>query len=271
MVHRILWRAALAGALASAASSDSCQAAMLRFDDPTSYQVNKGDSYSFPAVIGNSLYLTSGYDQTRSIWFKAPQSISQPFTATFKYRLASISGQVFGQGLTFAIQNSPAGLNAISPQSLRHLGYEGVARSISVSIEVSDSTTSTRVGSYTNGAVGIGGAISASPIDARQGRALDVTVAYDGSRLSATMVDGPQAFGPIHFNVGSLNTLLGSTTAYVGFTANTYGGPFSTNGATQIISDVSFQPVPEPTCLLLAPSLIVAARLRRRAAIRKSR
>lgn len=252
--------------IAGAAFAAPSPAASLRFDQPATYQVNQSDAHSAPSVIGNSLRLTSGYDQTRSLWFKTPQHVADGFTATFKYRLPSISGFAFGQGLTFAIQNSSAGLDALGAGGSQYFGYQGIERSLAVALEVFNATDSTYLGSYAGGAVAGGGGVSAAPVDARQGRDIAVSIAYDGVKLSVTAVDGADSFGPLSFNVGSIASLLGSESGYVGFTANTYGNDFNP-GATQVISDFEFVggAIPEPGCLALAAAAVAAcSRFRRR-------
>jgi hypothetical protein len=232
-------------------------AASLRFDEPATYVINQTDAHSAPAVIGNSIRVTSGYDQTRSLWFKTPRNIANPFSVSFTYRLTAVAGLTFGQGLTFAVHNSASGLDAIGDGGSQYFGYQGIDKSIAVSLEVFNAADSTYIGSYTNGAVAGGGAVSATPIDARQGRDVAVSIAYDGVQLSVTAVDGSDSFGPLSFNVGSIASLIGSSTGYVGFTANTYGNEF-VPGATQTLSD--FVITPEPSCLAMVAAGITAIR-----------
>lgn len=214
---------------------------------PGTYAYNHSDAGS-PPIIGNDLIqLTTGPNQRRSIWFYAPQDISlsqgfEGFVATFTYRAGSIGfGEGGGNGITFAIQNSVQGTGALGT----NLGYEGIAQSLAVTIELSQTpANTTRSGVYSNGILG-GGSALVSPVNARTGTNIDVAIAYNhlAGTLAVSMTQGENVYGPAVQLVGDVTSILQGSTAYVGFTARS-----GSAGSNHYISNFEFHihNVPEP-------------------------
>lgn len=261
-MHQLALKPFAAAALTAIMICASAGADIVGFK-PGSYEYNFTDSGSPPAVGPDFIQLTTGRDQRRSIWFKARQDISE-FRASFTYRASSINACGNIQGLTFAIQNNPAGLDAIG-SSLGNLfgpygmGYQGLAASAAVTFELNTGSARTYSGFFKNGVLG-GGSELTMPVNAFGGRDINVSIAYDGSILTVTMADS--VTGSMYTRsrlVGSLADAIGSDTAYIGFTASTGGGS-SSGGANQYLSNFRYA-IPAPASLSI---LALAAIPRRR-------
>ncbi len=221
-----------------------------------------------PPVLGDGfIQLTTGRDQRRSIFFTTPQDITE-FTASFTYRAESIGASGNDQGLTFVLQNDAAGSAALG-DSLRNLfgpyglGYQGIAPSAAVTIATNTGPAKTYSGFFSGGILG-GGSSETTPVNAFDGNDIRVTLEYAASVLDVQMTDlETGATFERSLLVGTLSSLVGGSTAYVGFTASTGGGA-SSGGANQFLSDFVFT-VPEPASLL-SLSVLAAASLRRRTA-----
>ena len=220
------------------------------------YSYNQADAGS-PAVIGpGSIQLTTGSSQARSIWFNTRQDITH-FTATFVYQEQLFSSNPTGTsaGLDFVISNSPAGPSALGNAVTN--GYGAISPSAAVVLDTFSGNSS--LGFYRNGVL-TSADVPVSPIDFTVRRNINVTVGYDGSLLSITMTDGALTFGPQTYLVGSLASSLGSSSAYVGFTAG--DGDVSTY---QILSGFTYTTVPTPmTASLLGMAGLTALGRRRR-------
>jgi len=214
--------------------------------DPATFQYNTNDSGSPPVLGPGSIHLTTGSaQQRRSIFFLQPQDITE-FSASFTYRASNIAASTAGQGIAFVLQNSSQGVNALGGG----LGYIGMAPSAAVTFQNQTGTGRTYSGFFTNGGLSLGEDVF--PVNAFSGHEIDVTVTYSGSTLAVNMVDAVTGStfvgGP--YLVGSLPSILGSSTAYVGFTAGT-GDFFGNGGANQYLSDFRFGAIPEPTTIAL--------------------
>ncbi|MGD9790590.1 MAG: hypothetical protein AB7Q00_12685 [Phycisphaerales bacterium] len=221
---------------------------------PGSYAYNQGDGGS-PALVGpNSIQLTTGAGQNRSIWFNQPQTISS-FEAHFTYQEWVFSSNPTGRtaGMAFVISNSPLGTAALGSPTSR--GLSGITPCAAVVFNTIGRNSS--VGFYRNGASG-GSDTGTTPIDFSVRRDIDVSIHYDGSLLTVSMTDGDLTFGPQTYLVGSLANSLGSSTAYIGFTAG--NGDLS---AYQILNDFSYT-VPAPGALAAFGLLGLSATRRRR-------
>lgn len=220
---------------------------------PGTYVYNHTDSGSPPITGPDSIQLTTGNDQRRSIWFKTPQDISAGFEATFTYRATSISASALRQGLTFAIQNAPEGTAALGTT----YGYGGIAKSLAVTIETDTGPARTYTGVYTNGVLGGGSGIT-NPVNAFSFKDIAVKIDYNASlgTLSIYMSEGANSFKSEGILVGDLTSVLGGPKGYVGFTASTFNTLGAGGGAIQIVSNFRF--VPEPNSLMLAAVGVVA-------------
>jgi hypothetical protein len=253
-----MFRLGLCGFAASLSITAVSTADINGFNGLNDWAYNHADTAAPPQIVNSNLIqFTGGPVNRRSIWFNTPQDITA-FQATFTYRATSIAASGSRQGIAFVMQN--AGTTALGTGST---GYQGIATSAAVTLETDTGPGRSYSGFYTNGLIG-GGSTVMTPVNAFDFRDIDVTITYNGSILSVTMVDGANTYGPQNYLVGSLSNVLGGSTAYIGFTGATFTAPVSGGGATQFLSDVTFTTIPTPgTAGLLALGSIAALRRRR--------
>ncbi len=181
------------------------------------------------------LQLTNGLpNEAGSAWYYAPVDV-QSFTTTFSFQLSNPAGT----GITFALQNSAAGNNALGGSG-QNLGYAPIANSLAIKFDLANDAT----GLYLNGVVPLTPAVSLSgtPINLYSGDAMSVTLVYNRPALNMTITDlvTTQSWS----TSWSINIpgAIGSRTAYAGFTGST-----STSTASQKILSwtyVNNYPVP---------------------------
>lgn len=251
--------------LAVVAAASPAAGDVTGFNNLVGWQYNESDNGSPPVIINSDhIQFTTGPNQRRSLWHTTPQDITE-FVATFTYRAGSIGASGNRQGVTFTMHNNPAGVLTIgSPVGglfgNSGLGYVGIGTSAAVTIETDTGPALTYNGYYTNGVIG-GGSVATTPVNAFSFNEIDVTIAYSGSIMSVTMVEGANVFGPQNYLVGDLSSVLGGSTAYIGFTTSTANG-----GSNQFLSNFQFSAIPEPgTLSLLAIAGIGLIRSRRMA------
>lgn len=214
----------------------------------------------------NTIHLTNqGWNASRSIMYNTPQDFSE-FLVAFTYR-SSNPGITFGcdYGVTFVLHNDPAGPHALGSAG-RSLGYgsnsftsDSILNSAAVSLQLQSNSS----GFYTNGMVGTGSP-SVNPVNLASGNPINVTLSYNGSILSETLVDTiTSATSTRNFIVGNLATVLGGSTAYLGFTGSTTTAGCSFASADQYISGFQYSSVPEPSSLLMLGGFAFILRCRR--------
>jgi hypothetical protein len=166
------------------------------------------------------LQLTNGgSNEAGSAWFNSTVSITQ-FTNDFAFQLVNPNAD----GITFTIQN--AGLTALGGMG-GNLGYAGIANSVAVKFDLYNNSGegSNSTGLYQNGAVPAMPAsdLTSSGINLHSGDKLTVHMTYNGSTLAMTVTDGTT--GAVYSNSWSINIpqVIGSNTAFVGFTGGTGG------------------------------------------------
>ncbi len=180
---------------------------------------------------GNSLALTTNtISQAGSAFSSTPQDISRGFDTSFVY---TVTGAQTADGLTFTLQNDPRGTTALGTGG-GYLGYGGGTTSIvnSAAIEF-NFNQSNSTGFDTNGSIGtptniLNGVILAS------GRMVGVHLVYDGATLTETLTQVNNTFSVV-YNIGSLQTALGGSSAFVGFTGSDGGGT-----STQTVTNFTF-------------------------------
>ena len=159
-------------------------------------------------------------NQVASAFWTRPVNI-QSFDNNFTFQLT----KAVADGFTFTIQNvSPTAIG----QSGSSLGYGGIPNSVAVKFDLhgsngDDGQNST--GLYVNGTApttpsnALGGGINLL-----SGDTFHVQMTYDGSTLSMTITDAgnPSATFTISWPI-NIQTTIGSTTAFVGFTGATGG------------------------------------------------
>jgi Legume lectin domain/Chitobiase/beta-hexosaminidase C-terminal domain len=204
------------------------------------------------AALSNGLVqLTNGgSSQAGSAWFNTTVNITQ-FTNDFAFQLVNPNAD----GITFTIQN--AGLSALGNTG-GSLGYAGIGNSVAVKFDLYNNSGEgiDSTGLYQNGAMPATPAsdLSSSGINLHSGDKFSVHMTYNGATLSMTITDG--STGAVYNTSWSINIpqVIGSNTAYVGFTAGTGGLT-----ATQNIQTWSFVSGAQQQATATAPVFSPAA------------
>jgi hypothetical protein len=201
------------------------------------------------------LQLTSGVaNQAGSAWFDTPVNISS-FTNDFTFQLSAPSAD----GMTFAIQNQ--GLTALGPSG-GGLGYgpdaiggtSGIPNSVAIKFDLYNNNGEgvDSTGLYLNGVSPTTPFtdLTGSGIDLHSGDTFSVHMVYNDTTLTMTITDGVTA---AHFTTSwtvNIPSVIGSSTAYVGFTGGTGGQTasqkvetwtfLSTGGTQQTVATPTF-------------------------------
>lgn len=201
------------------------------------WTVNQGAGGT-PFIASDVLTLTVNTgDNHNSAFFNTRQPIGS-FTATFIYQAGGARG---ADGVAFVLQNSTAGPSAVGTgDGGSGLGYFVIAPSAAVELNIfSDPGT----GYYTGGCTGhlCGPSyIPTSPVCLPCGNPIAVTLHYDGTALTQTLVDTIDGSTFTHTYIVNIPGDVSGSTAFVGFT----GG---TGGATSIQTISNFRFVTSPT------------------------
>jgi hypothetical protein len=199
---------------------------------------------------GATLQLTDGNAIEAASWFANSQVSIDAFTASFDYQ-ATPQGGNLADGFAFILQDSGAGLYALGGRG-SSLGYGpdtgggGTAISPSAAIELNLYTApgDTAPGSHipgTNFAENgdTGSYYSTGNVDFWDtGDTVQVVLSYDGSTLTEALTDlvTGATYSTNYDNI-DLAQILGSDTAYVGFSAGTGGG-----ASAQTVSNFTYFP-----------------------------
>jgi hypothetical protein len=201
------------------------------------------------------LQLTNGgLYQAGSMFYSQPVNV-QTFTTDFAFQLSSAQAD----GFTFTIQNM--GSTALG-SSGGYLGYAGqapnpgITNSVAVKFDIynnsGEGTDSTGV--YTNGAMPTVPAvnIASSGIQLNSGDSIRAHLTYDGTNLSMTLTDSVTNKTFTLTQAINIPQVVGSNTAYVGFTGGTGGLTASQKiltwtYASQPLASATAAPVFSPT------------------------
>lgn len=245
-------------------SSMTVHASVISFGNFSQFTVNKDDFGAAPAIsiANSSIQITDAgsISEARSIFHNVKQDVSEPFMVTYTYRSNVPSISSTNAGITFAIQNSPNGANALG-NTWYDLGYGGIAKSLALSLELEEVG---RSGLYLNGSKFISRGLPTDPVIFDLGNPIHVTIAYDGAFLTQTLLDSvTNATSSATFSV-DIPAIVESEFAYLGFTGST---GLDAGRRDQYISDFEFTPVPEPSTFALigvGAILLCGLQLRRR-------
>ena len=199
-------------------------------NDPAGFTSSAGLGFVGGASLtGGVLVLTNGgFSEARAVWNTTPVNV-QSFTTDFNFQVTPATANI-GDGFTFTLQNAAAGVKAIGGSGAG-LGYQGMGSSVAVKFDLysnagegSDST-----GFYINGATPTLPAVdmTASGVNLHSGHVLHAHINYDGTTLTLTLTDTVTNASFTTSSAINIPATVGSSTAYVGFTAGT-GGSIST-------------------------------------------
>ena len=172
------------------------------------------------AVPGAVLQLTDGKTyEAGSAYYAKPVPIGS-FTTDFTLQLKS----PVADGLTFIVQNAPAGAGALGGKGLL-LGSAGIPKSVALKFDLynnaGEGTDST--GLYLNGASPTSSAINlaGSGVDLHSAHPINAHLNYDGSGLTVTLTDALTRQAWTHTFSVDIPATVGGQTAYIGFTGGT--------------------------------------------------
>lgn len=215
---------------------------IIGFNDLSGWTYNQADGGSpIDLPNANTVHLTTGEGQARSIFFDTKQNIGDGFTTSFIYQATSINACLDPQGIALVFQDSVSGAAAVGGGN-GGIGYTGITPSAAVVLWNDTGPGLTYNGFFRGGSFG-SGSTPISPANAFNHRDLLVTANYTGSILRVS-IDDPTTPGvdfSRNYFVGNLASTIGSSTAYVGFTAST-GDFFGNGGSNQYISNFQFSP-----------------------------
>jgi hypothetical protein len=189
-----------------------------------------------PVIAGSTCQLTDdNSDEHNTVFYDRNQSITA-FVVTFTYQC---SGNRAGDGATFCLQNDPRCEYSVGDKD-GSLGYQGIQNSVAIALNLFNGHPG-QTDVLFNPIAGIprnpgDDYLDSSPVNITNGNPISVTLTYDGSTLTETLVDQVTNDTYTHsYRNLDIPTIVGDPTAVVGFT----GG---TNEATavQTISDFTF-------------------------------
>jgi hypothetical protein len=189
------------------------------FANPTNLTAN--GSAAFPT--DTTLRLTTADAQTGSAFSNTRMTVAK-FTTTFQVRLHEGTQPNYADGLTFVIQaNAPTALG----QGGAGLGYQGIGRSVAIkfgTFQYAGDPSNSTTGLFLNGAAPRGGMDTSAQVLLNSQDQKDVTLTYDGTTLTEVIVDVSRSTTFTTSYMVNIPAVIGSDTAYVGFTAST-GSP----------------------------------------------
>jgi len=175
------------------------------------------------ALVGGAIRMTDGGVGESSVAWSANKVSVGTFTAGFTFQLPTSTAD----GFTFTIQNAPKGTWAMGGNASQ-LGYTGITKSVAIKFAMYSNSTKgavSQTGLLENGADPSTQSIdmSTSNISLHSGHILSVQLTYDGTTLKETVADLSTGAVFTHSYTVNLASILGSSTAYVGFTGSTGG------------------------------------------------
>jgi hypothetical protein len=170
------------------------------------------------------LRITDGKNgEATSAWYNNRVSVG-PFSTTFTLRDVPNNGAA--DSVSFVMQNDPRGTGALGGGGGAG-GYSGIINSFAVKFDLyTHGTHNPSTGLFLNGAPPDGDPSRDVPltgIDLGSGHPMQVTLTYDGTNLVETVVDMVTNTTFSHTYALNLGTVIGGSTALVGFTGATGG------------------------------------------------
>ncbi len=195
------------------------------------------------AATGGRLRLTPAVNDNRgSAFFTTAQPVGS-FVTTFRFEFTPGSNPM-ADGICFVIQR--AGTTALGGGGGGQ-GYSGIATSLAVKFDIYPNAGS-YTGMYSNGAAPDQPETVISPgLNFHASNICRADLSYDGTSLSVTITDTVTAASVSQTYVVDIPTVIGGSTAFVGFTAATGG-----LNAIQEIVDWTYTPPPPAPATLAA-------------------
>jgi Legume lectin domain/Chitobiase/beta-hexosaminidase C-terminal domain/Fn3 associated len=232
--------------------------------NPNATTINFGMGFAAPGCMkfngstdldDSRLQLTNGGQQQAGSAFCTTLLNITNFTTDFTFQLSN----AMADGITFTIQNSPAGATALGPSG-GGLGYgpdtpggtPGISNSVAVKYDLysNNGEGDDSTGLYTNGASPTTPAtdMTASGVILNNGDTMAVHITYNGTTLTMTITDSTvNATFTTSWPINIPQT-IGGNTAFVGFTGGTGGLT-----ASQKIETWTFASTGAPTAQVQTP------------------
>ncbi len=172
-------------------------------------------------VSGSRLRLTDGAGGEAASAFTTSSVDASQFATSFTFQLTNPGAD----GITFTLQaNDPSQLGAGGGG----LGFQGIPNSVAVKFDLYNNSGEgvNSTGLYLNGAAPTGAGsvdLTGSGIDLHSGDVFSVSLSYDGSTLTEVITDTATGASFTHTYSVNIVSVLGRSTAFVGFTAGTGG------------------------------------------------
>ena len=205
------------------------------FNGQTNFSDNASFGYTGPQISpdGSAVTLTNDLPGEYGSWFDHNTHSITAFTASFDYQATGAA-----DGMAFILQNDPRGAGALGTDFADNggsgLGYTGISPSAAVEFNFFNGHVQ-GTNFETNGTTGIYNPTGDVPLIGN-GDNIQVVLSYDGSVLTETLTDLTDgATYSTSYTGIDLSQIVGSDSAYIGFSAAT--GGFS---STQIVSDFNF-------------------------------
>ncbi len=242
--------ALLAAASALAVWGASARASITNgLNSPGSWALNGTSTYTPFITSGDLTLTTAGGGEQTSAWYTTAQDVSDSWTASFTYQLSGTpSGSSPADGFMFVVQNGAttalgSGGGSKGYENPASTGFTAVSPSVGLGIELYYNAASYgQMG--VNGIFVNGGNIPGSTLNLSTDiNPINYTISYYAptSSYSVSAVDSTNsadAYNYIVYGMPNLdstpinvNSTLGSTTGYVGFTGAT-GGAYSEQDIT---------------------------------------
>jgi hypothetical protein len=177
-------------------------------------------------INGTSLQLTSGgMNEVNGSFYYLPVD-TETFTSTFDFTVNAAGANALGDGFAFVIQNSSPTARGSAGAGL---GYAGIPNSVAIGFDIFNQAgeAGTSTGVYVNGIVPTQSNPSTSAgIVFNTGDRINVQVTYDGTTLTWRLEDKSSPDPEVYQGKQAINiaSIVGSNTAYMGFTASSVNG-----------------------------------------------
>jgi len=220
---------------------------------------NNGAGWTFTGdgtINNNVLTVTAGSSgEANAIFFNTPMYIGA-FALSFTYQASPSAGSgTLADGITFCMQNSAAGVNAVGGGG-GSIGYAGITNSAAIAIDLYNIAP----GGYQFVTGGLnpantGNYVSLSPaVSLAASNPVNINIVYDGNAMSLMFHD-TVAHGTYTTNiiVGSIPNDVGGTTAYIGFTGGT-GADYS----SQTVANFSYVPLAKLSATVSGSNVVLS-------------